>query len=248
MELWTSATPNGWKVSIMLEELLEQGVAFSDLSIIAVDLMAGEQFSESFTAINPNQKIPALRDQETNVMESCAILLYLAERYPSSLLPASEQRWVVIQWVLWQAANLGPTFGNKLSYTRYMENIPEEQKRHPLERFGSEAHRLLGILNTQLSGQNYICGDAFTLADIACYPWLRAWKWVKLDLTAYKNVQAWLTRVRARPAVERGLKVGVAEEEVDQWSQETKKRYAAGGNVIAANKPVNGNKIINSDA
>lgn len=238
MELWTSATPNGWKVSIMLEELREQGLKLPDLSVITVDLMAGEQFSEPFKVVNPNQKIPALRDGQTNVMESCAILLYLAERFPSSLLPASEKRWEIIQWVLWQAANLGPTMGNKLSYTRYMETVPEEQKSHPMERFGNEAHRLLSVLDAQLNGQSYICGEVLTLADIACYPWIRAWKWVKIDVTGYKNITAWLTRVRARPAVERGLKYGVPEAEVDQWSQETKNRYAAGGNVIADNKSI----------
>ena len=115
MELWIFATPNGWKVTIMLEEL----------------------------------------------------------KFPSPLLPDDESRWDVIQWVIWQAANLGPTFGNKLSYTRYMDDIPAEQKVHPLQRFTLEAQRLLRILDKQLAGRDYLCGDNFTIADIACYPWVR---------------------------------------------------------------------------
>ena len=139
MELWTWGTPNGWKVSIMLEELKEAGVALPPVEVRHVNLMDREQFSEAFTAINPNQKIPGLVDGDSKLMESCAILLYLAEKYPTFLLPSDESRWEVIQWLFWQAAGLGPTFGNKLSYTRYMDDIPAEQKAHPLQRFSTEA-------------------------------------------------------------------------------------------------------------
>ena len=131
MEVWTAATPNGWKVTIMLEELIEAGLDVPAFEVHTVDLMAGEHRSDEFTAINPNQKIPALVDGDRHIMESCAVMLYLAEKYPSSLLPLGEERWEVLPWLFWQAANVGPTFGNKLSYTRYMDNIDAERKSHP---------------------------------------------------------------------------------------------------------------------
>lgn len=218
----------------MLEELKEAGVALPPVEVRTVDIMNREQFRDDFTAINPNQKIPGLRDGEQTLMESCAILLYLAEKYPSPLLPEN-QRWEVVQWIFWQAANLGPNFGNKLSYTRYMDDVPAEQKVHPLERFNNEAQRLLRVLDRQLEGKPYICGDSFTIADIACYPWVRGWKWSKINITGHPNVVAWVDRVRARPAVERGLAYGVKSAELDQWSEDTKKRYASGGASIASN-------------
>ena len=241
MELWTWGTPNGWKVSIMLEELKEAGVALPPVDVRHVNLMNREQFSEAFTAINPNQKIPGLVDGDSKLMESCAILLYLAEKYPTFLLPSDESRWEVIQWLFWQAAGLGPSFGNKLSYTRYMDDIPAEQKAHPLERFSTEAQRLLRVLDKQLEGRDYICGETFTVADIACYPWVRGWKWSKVDITGHASVVAWVERVRARPAVERGLAYGTPKDEIDGWSEETKRRYAALGNSIASNDSIASN-------
>ncbi len=238
LELWTFATPNGWKVTIMLEELIEAGVELPEFKVVPVEIMKGDQFSDAFTAINPNQKIPGLVDGDRALMESCAILLYLAEKFPSPLLPQDESRWDVIQWLMWQAANVGPIFGNKLSYTRYMEDVPAEQKAHPLERFNNEAQRLMRVMDRQLEGRDYLCGDQFTIADIACYPWVRGWKWSKIDITGHANVMAWVDRVRARPAVERGLAYGFEADEIDQWSEDTKKRYAAGGASIASNESI----------
>ena len=242
LELWSFATPNGWKVTIMIEELIEAGAELPPVDVITVDLAARDQFSEAFTAINPNQKIPGLRDGDITLMESCAILLYLGEKYPSPLLPQDESRWDVIQWLFWQAANLGPNFGNKLSYTRYMEDIPMEQKAHPLERFNNESQRLLRVLNRQLEGRDYICGNNLTIADIACYPWVRGWKWSKIDITGHTNVVAWVDRVRARPAVERGLAYGFEKDEIDGWTEDTKKRYATFGASIASNESIAADK------
>jgi GST-like protein len=237
MELWTSPTPNGWKVSIMVEELREAGHELPDFEIRTINLMAGEQFSAEFSAHNPNQKIPVLIDGDRSVMESCAILQYLGEKFPSELLPADDRRWDVLQWLTWQAANVGPAFGNKLSYTRYMDDVPDEQKSHPLERFGSEARRLLRVLDERLEGREFVC-DTFSIADIALYPWIRGWKWSKVNVTDKPNVMAWLTRVRARPGVGRGLEYGVPKDEVDQWSEERKARYRKSGASIASNESI----------
>lgn len=235
MELWTAATPNGWKLTIMIEELFEAGIDLAPVAIKEVNLLDGEQFSPEFTAKNPNQKIPVLVDGEMAVFESAAALLYLAEKFPSPLLPPGEARWRVLPWLFWQAANIGPVFGNKLSYTRYMDDVDFAQKEHPLERFSNEAQRLLRVMDKQLAGHNYICGDDYTIADIACFPWVRGWKWSKIDITGHANVLAWVNRVRARPAVERGLLCGSSAEEVDQWKESTKRHYQETGTSIASN-------------
>ena len=236
MELLTSPTPNGWKVTIMVEELREAGFELADLTITPIDIMKGDQFTEAFTAVNPNQKIPALVDGDRNVIESCAILQYLGEKYPTSLFPQGETRWDVLPWVYWQAANVGPIFGNKLAYTRYITDVPDEARAHPLERFGKEARRLSGVLDRKLEGQPFICGDAFTIADIAIYPWLRGWKWSKVDITDRPNVMDWIDRVRERPGVARGLAYGVPDDEIDRWSQKRRESYAKGGASIASNE------------
>ncbi|MEM7101197.1 MAG: glutathione S-transferase N-terminal domain-containing protein [Pseudomonadota bacterium] len=236
MKLWTAATPNGWKVNIMIEELIEAGVDLPDVEVRTINLSKGEQFSPEFSSHNPNQKIPVLIDGDRSVMESCAILQYLGEKYPSPLLPLDEDKWDVIPWVYWQAANVGPNFGNKLSYTRYMDDVPPEAKAHPLERFGKEARRLVSVLDQQLERHDFVCGDELTIADISIYPWIRGWKWSKVNITEFDRVVAWVDRVRARPGVARGLAYGVPKDEIDQWSEERKAQYRNGGATIAGNQ------------
>lgn len=233
MELWTAATPNGWKVSIMIEELIEAGANLGEVSVRNINLAKGEQFAEEFLAHNPNAKIPVLLDGERSVMESCAILQYLAEKFPTSLLPEGEARWDILPWVYWQAANVGPVFGNKLSYTRYMDRVAQDAKAHPLERFGTEALRLASVMDRQLQNHKWVAGDTFSIADIALYPWLRGWKWSKVDITRTPAVLDWVNRVRARPGVERGIAYGVPAGEIDQWSEERKAQYRRNGAQIA---------------
>ena len=158
MELWTSPTPNGWKVNIMIEELIEAGIDVGPVEVRTINLMKGEQFEDDFTERNPNQKIPTLRDGDRDVIESCAILQYLGEKHPSPLLPLDERKWDVLPWVYWQAANVGPVFGNKLSYTRYMDDVPEIKKEHPFERFNNEALRLVRVLDGKLGDSPWVCG------------------------------------------------------------------------------------------
>ena len=236
MELWTAPTPNGWKVNIMFEELVEAGINLPQLKVRTVNLQKGEQFSKEFIKHNPNQKIPVLIDGDVSIMESGAILQYLAEKYPTDLLPPNEKKWEVLPWLYWQVANLGPVFGNKLSYTRYMDDVEETLKSHPLERFENEANRLLKVLDGQLTKHKYVSSDNFTIADIAIYPWVRGWKWSKIDITKFPQIVDWVDRVRARPAVARGLAYGVPKEEIDQWSEERKAQYASSGSTIASNE------------
>ena len=235
LELWTSPTPNGWKVSIMIEELIEAGVDLGEVDVRIINLLKGEQFEDDFVERNPNSKIPTLRHNGRDIIESCAILQYLGEQFPTDLLPLDERKWDVLPWVIWQAANVGPVFGNKLSYTRYMENVPAEQKEHPLERFNNEALRLVAVLDKKLGEYPWVCGEMFTIADIALYPWIRGWKWSKVNITTKPRVREWVDRVRARPGVERGLAYGVPKDEIDQWSEKRKAQTAQSGASIADN-------------
>ncbi len=238
LALWTAPTPNGWKVSIMIEELRELGIELPSVEVITVDIMSGEQFSDVFSAVSANQKIPGLVHGDMRLMESCAILQYLGEEFPSSLYPSGADRYYVLQWLTWQAAGLGPSFGNKLSYTRYMADVPEEQKVHPLTRFNAESQRLLRVLDKQLEGKRFVCGEDFTIADIAIFPWIRGYKWSKINITLHANVLAWKERVRHRPGVKRGLAYGVKLGEEEQWSEQTKRVYASGGSFMASNQTI----------
>ena len=146
----------------------------------------------------------------------------------------------MLQWLTWQAAGLGPTFGNKLSYTRYLADLPEIQKQHPLERFNTEAQRLLRVLDRQLAGRQYVCGDEFTIADIAIFPWIRGYKWSKIDITLHDNVTAWKERVHERPGVIRGLQYG-APKGGRALERGDKQRYASGGAFMASNENIEAN-------
>lgn len=234
LEIHTGATPNGWKVTIMIEELLEAGIELPETKFHTVSL-SGDQFKPEYMAINPNQKLPTLVHDGRAIIESCAILQYLGEMFPSSLLPLDESRWDVLPWLYWQAANVGPVFGNKLSYTRYINDATDEQKAHPLERFGKEALRLVAVLDHQLAKHDYIAGEEYTVADIATWCWVRSYKWSKVDITTKPRVVDWVKRIRARPGVERGISFGVPKDEIDKFSEERRAQYKQNGGSIASN-------------
>ena len=192
IEVLFAATPNGWKVTIMLEELREAGVNV-EYEVKSINMGQGDQFEDWFKAVNPNSKIPAIVDDGFAVFESGAILHYLAEKY-GRLLPAEhEKKWEVLMWLHWQMANVGPMYGQKLSYTRYIQ--PEHP--HPIERYGKESRRLAEVLDAQLEGKEYVCGE-FSIADIALYPWIRGWKWSKVDLTGQRTEGSWPRVFRRR--------------------------------------------------
>ncbi len=234
LDIYTGATPNGWKVTIMVEELIEAGVDLPEVNMHAVNL-GGDQFTPEYMAINPNQKLPTLVHDGRPIIESCAILQYLGELFPTSLFPTDDRRWDVIPWLYWQAANIGPIFGNKLSYTRYITDATDEQKRHPIERFGKEALRLVGVLDHQLEKHDYLCGDDYTVADISTWCWIRSYKWAKVDITTKPRVVDWVHRIRARPGVERGISFGVPKDEIDKFSKERRAQYMKNGGGIADN-------------
>lgn len=234
IDIYYSATPNGWKISIMVEELREAGVDLPEVKLHLMSLMDGDQFTPAFTAINPNQKMPAIVHDGRAVFESCAILQYLGETFPSPLLPLDGRRWDVLPWLYWQAANLGPVFGNKVSYTRYID-VPDAEKAHPMERFLKEGLRLISVMDRQLENGPFLSGDDFTIADIAAFPWVRAYKWAKIDITTKPRVADWLERCRERPGVQRGVAWDVPDAEKESFSAERRAEYRKSGASIASN-------------
>lgn len=198
IHLYTYTTPNGRKPAILLEEL---GLPYT---IHKIDLGKGEQFSPAFVALNPNSKIPAIKDDETGVtvFESGAILIYLAEK-ANQLLPTNiASRAQVMAWLMFQMASVGPMFGQLGHFRR---SAPEPND-YAINRYEQETLRLLGVLERQLQNSDFIAGD-YSIADIATYPWAAAYEYLGVSFDSYPHVQAWLERVGQRPAVQTGMAI-----------------------------------------
>ncbi len=201
IDLYTWTTPNGRKVSIMLEEL---GI---DYTVHAIDISKGEQFAPEFLRVAPNNRIPAIVDHDTGVqmMESGAIMLYLAERY-DRFLPGGDERWTTIEWLMWQMGGVGPMFGQVHHFVKFNPG----KSAYSEERYANEAARLYGVLNKRLEGRNFIAGTGrgvYSIADMATWPWVSRYDWQKIDLHEFPNVRDWYVRIAERPAVQRGYQI-----------------------------------------
>jgi GSH-dependent disulfide-bond oxidoreductase len=197
------ATPNGHKVHILLEEC---GLPYRALP---VNIGAGEQFAPEFLAISPNNKIPAIRDPDgpdgkpITLFESGAILLYLAGKTGRFLPPDDRGRYEVLQWLMFQMGGVGPMLGQNHHFRLYApEKIP-----YAIDRYTNEARRLYGVIERRLAQSPWLGGEAYSIADIAVWPWLRNWKNQGIDLTEYPHLSLWFEAVQARPAVQRGIQV-----------------------------------------
>lgn len=198
IDFYTWTTPNGRKVSILLEEL------GADYKAHAIDIGKGEQHAPAFLAISPNNKIPAIHDHDTgmSIMESAAIMIYLAEKY-SKFLPSSGQgRTDVLQWLMWQMGGLGPMLGQVHQFVHHNKGVSAYAE----ERFTKEAKRLYGVLDTQLRDNEFIAGD-YSIADMACWPWISRYEWQEMDLSKYPHIQRWYKQLLAREAVQKGYHV-----------------------------------------
>ena len=199
IELYSSPTPNGYKVSIMLEET---GL---DYTLHPIDMAKMEQKEPAFLVLNPNGRIPVIVDHDNDdfaVFESGAILLYLAEK-TGQLLPLEEKaRSRVIQWLMFQMGGIGPMMGQANVFYRYFEEkIPSA-----IHRYQHEGLRLLTVLDSRLAGREYIC-EEYSIADIACWPWASTHAWSGIEIDGLVNLQAWLDRVGQRPAVVKGKNI-----------------------------------------
>ena len=197
IDLYTWTTPNGRKVSILLEEL---GVEYQ---ANAVNIGQDEQFDPAFLKIAPNNKIPAIVDRETGVelMESGAIMIYLAEKY-GRFIDVGEGRLRVIEWLMWQMGGIGPFLGQVHHFVKYNAG----KAPYAEERFKKEAARLYGVLDRRLEGREFVAGE-YSIADMAIWPWISRFEWQQMDLNEYPNVRDWYVRIAERPAVQKGYHV-----------------------------------------
>ena len=199
IDLYTWATPNGRKVSILLEEL---GLEYS---VHSIDITDGEQNAEVFLKISPNNKIPAIVDTDTGItlMESGAIMLYLAEKTGKLIPSNTKERWEVTEWLMWQMGGLGPMLGQVHHFTKFNPGkAPYAQ-----DRYLTEAQRLYGVLDKRLENKSYIVGNDYSIADIAVWPWISRFEWQTIDLNKYPNIKRWYTSIAARPAVQKGYHI-----------------------------------------
>ena len=198
IDLYTWTTPNGRKVSILLEEL---GV---DYTTHAIDITADAQFAPNFLAISPNNKIPAIKDHDNGLtlMESGAIMWYLADKYEKFLPSDAIWRTKVHEWLMWQMGGLGPMAGQAHHFSQFNPG----KAPYAEARYATEVQRLYGVLDKQLEGQDYICGD-YSIADMACWPWIARYEWQRVDLTQFPNVLRWYKALRSRDAVVKGYQV-----------------------------------------
>jgi GST-like protein len=199
IELWSWPTPNGQKVHIALEET---GLPYKT---IPVNIGAGDQFSPEFLAINPNHRIPAIVDRDgpggqLSLFESGAILIYLAEKAGNFIPVDQAARYTCLQWLMFQMGGIGPMFGQ---YNHFANYAPEPLP-YAIERYKNEAGRLAGVLDKRLSQDAYLAGT-YSIADMACFPWIRAAAAHAFDWEPYPALKRWHDAIAARPAVERGL-------------------------------------------
>ena len=214
-QLYSLGTPNGIKVTILLEELLALGIKEADYDLYKISIMDGEQFGTGFVEVNPNSKIPALLDQSSandiRIFESANILLYLAEKFEQFLPKEVEKRTEVLNWLFWQAGSapfVGGGFGHFFNYA-------PEKIEYAINRFTMETKRQLDLLNKELAMRPYIAGEEYTVADIAIWSWYGQLVLDKLyknsaeflDASSYTHLVEWAKRIENRPAVQKGLEV-----------------------------------------
>lgn len=199
IDLYYWPTPNGRKISIMLEEC---GL---DYRVKRVDIGAGDQFDADFLKISPNNRMPAIVDDETgiSVFEGGAILIYLAEKAGQFLPSETAARFETLQWLFWQAGGLGPMAGQLSHFVNYAkEPVP-----YAHDRYANEYDRLLAVMDVRLREREYLAGD-YSIADMASFPWVMPYKRYGQDLDNFKNVRRWFDAIKSRPAVQRGVDLG----------------------------------------
>jgi GST-like protein len=204
IDLYYWPTPNGWKITILLEEV---GLPYS---IVPVDITSGDQYEEEFLKISPNNKMPAIVDPEgpdgepISLFESGAILLYLADK-TGKFMPGSERdRYIVLQWLMFQMGHVGPMLGQ----THHFRGYAPEEVPYAIERYTNEAARLYGVMDRRLSETEYFADDEYTIADMAIFPWLLSHERQGQNLDDFPNVKRWFETIESRPAVARAREVG----------------------------------------
>ena len=206
IDLYYAPTPNGWKISIMLEE------AEIEYNVIPINLGAGDQFKPEFLKISPNNRMPVIVDkdgpqgEEVSVFESGAILMYLGEKSGKFFPQSDKERIRVLEWLFWQIGGLGPMAGQVSHFVNYAPNFPGDHT-YSEKRYKNEYDRLLGVMDMVLEEREYLAGD-YSIADMASFPWVTAYKRYEVNLDTFKNVRRWFDEIKSRPAVRKGMDVG----------------------------------------
>ena len=214
IDLYYAPTPNGWKITIMLEE------CSLPYRIIPVNLGKGDQFKPEFLKISPNNRMPVIVDDDgpqgkkVSVFESGAILLYLGEKTGKFLPSLQIDRIKVLEWLFWQVGGLGPMAGQVSHFVNYAPNFPGDHS-YSEKRYKNEYDRLLGVMNNILTEREYLAGD-YSVADMASFPWVTAYKRYEVDLNKFKEVRRWFDTMKNRPAVRKGMDVGKDERTFSQ--------------------------------
>lgn len=203
IDLYSAPTPNGQKVHIMLEEC---GLPYR---VHSIDIGAGDQFKPDFLAISPNNKIPAIVDSDgpdlkpISLFESGAILIYLASKADKFLGETDREKYVVLQWLMFQMGGIGPMLGQAHHFRIYAP----EKITYAIDRYTNEAKRLYGVMDRRLETSTYLAGDTYSIADIATFPWTRSFKNQGIELKDYPQVARWFDSIQERPAVQRGVEL-----------------------------------------
>ena len=206
IDLYYAPTPNGWKITIMLEE------AEMEYRVIPVNLGAGDQFKPEFLEISPNNRMPVIVDsdgpngEEISVFESGAILMYLGEKSGKFFPQTDKERIKVLEWLFWQIGGLGPMAGQVSHFVNYAPNFSGDHS-YSEKRYKNEYDRLLGVMNMVLEENEYLAGE-YSIADMASFPWVTAYKRYEVDLDSFKNVRRWFDEIKSRPSVRKGMDVG----------------------------------------
>ena len=199
IDLYTWSTPNGRKVSIMLEECK------LDYNLIPINIIKDEQFEEKFLSISPNNKIPAIYDHETNIsmMESGSILLYLSEKTGVFLPKENSDRWKRDEWLMFQMASLGPMLGQVHHFVKFNAG----KSAYAEERYYNEALRIYGVLDKRLGESQFVAGSDYGVVDISIWPWISRYEWQNIDLNKFSNILRWYKEIASREAVIKGYDV-----------------------------------------
>ena len=206
IDLYYAPTPNGWKISIMLEE------TSTPYNVIPVNLGKGDQFKPEFLAISPNNRMPVIVDHEgpdgeqVSVFESGAILMYLGEKTGKFFPQTPVEKFRVLEWLFWQVGGLGPMAGQVSHFVNYAPNFPGDHS-YATERYKNEYDRLLGVMDTVLKSREYLAGD-YSIADMAAFPWVLMYKRFGVNLDAFDNLRRWFDAIKNRPAVRKGIDLG----------------------------------------
>lgn len=223
IDLYTAPTPNGWKASVMLEEL---GLKYT---VHPVNILSGEQRKPDYVKLNPNGRIPTIVDRDNDnfaVFESGAILIYLAEK-TGQLMPTDVKgRSLVMQWLMFQMGGVGPMMGQANVFFRYFP----EKIQPAIDRYQKECRRLFEVLDRRLGETEYLAGE-YSIADIANWCWVRTYKWSGVSVEGLTHLQRWLTAIRARPAAQRGIEVPIKLPDLDQ-DEKGAKEFVKGAQTI----------------